>query len=82
MCSGARRAHVRGARSDVSARGVDAILEISHRFTQAVMTSPPFRLFLERSLDGASRTADAGRGVHERTVALQREIFGEAFAGR
>jgi Tetracyclin repressor-like, C-terminal domain len=65
----------------VSTRGVEAILEISYRFTEAVMTFPPFRLFLEREPQTALRVllTPAG-GVHERTVALQREIFGEAFA--
>jgi AcrR family transcriptional regulator len=71
------------ARRDVSTRGVEAILEISYRFTEAVMTFPPFRLFLEREPQTALRVllTPAG-GVHERTVALQREIFGEAFAER
>jgi AcrR family transcriptional regulator len=71
------------ARRDVTRTGVEAILEISHRFTEAVMTSPPFRRFLEQEPQTALRVllTPAG-GVHERTVALQREIFGEAFAGQ
>jgi AcrR family transcriptional regulator len=71
------------ARRDLTLSGVDAILEISHRFTDAVMTSPPFRGFLEQEPQTALRVllTPAG-GVHERSVALQREIFSEAFAGR
>jgi AcrR family transcriptional regulator len=71
------------ARSDVSATGVDAVLAISHRFGDALTSSAPFRRFLESEPQTALRVllTPAG-GVHERAVALQREIFGEAFAGR
>ena len=67
------------ARREVTWRGVDAILEISHRFTEAVTTSPPFRRFLEREPQTALRVllTPAG-GVHDRTVAMQRAIFAEA----
>ena len=70
------------AREDVTVRGVDAILEISHRFTESLMTSAPFRRFLEQEPQTAMRVllTPAG-GVHERTVALNREIFAEAFEG-
>ena len=53
------------ARNGVSSHGVDAILEISHRFTEAVMTSPPFRRFLEQEPQTALRVllTPAG-GVH------------------
>lgn len=70
------------ARREVTSRGVDAILEISHRFTEAVTTSPPFRRFLEQEPQTALRVllTPAG-GVHERAVALHRELFAEAFAG-
>jgi AcrR family transcriptional regulator len=70
------------ARRSVSARGVDAILEISRRFTKAVTMSPPFRRFLEQEPQTALRVllTPAG-GVHARAVALHREIFAEAFEG-
>ena len=35
------------ARGRVRGRGVDAILEISHGFTESVLTAAPFRRFLE-----------------------------------
>jgi AcrR family transcriptional regulator len=70
------------ARRDVSSRGIDAIIAISHRFTESVMTAAPFRRFLETEPQTALRVllTPAG-GVHARTVALQREIFAEAFEG-
>mgnify|MGYP006392029847 CR=1 FL=1 len=47
------------------------------------MTSPPFRRFLEEEPQTALRVLLTPAGaVHERTVALQREIFSEAFAGQ
>jgi AcrR family transcriptional regulator len=71
------------ARRGVSGRGVDAIITISHRFTESVMTAAPFRRFLEREPQTALRVllTPAG-GVHARAVALHREIFAEAFEGR
>jgi AcrR family transcriptional regulator len=71
------------ARSAVTCRGVDAILEISHRFTESVTTSGPFRRFLEEEPQTALRVllTPAG-GVHARAVALHREIFAEAFDGQ
>lgn len=70
------------ARRDVTGRGLDAIITISHRFTEGVMTSAPFRRFLETEPQTALRVllTPAG-GVHTRTVAVQREILAEAFAG-
>ena len=70
------------ARRDVAGRGLDAIITISHRFTESVMTSGPFRRFLETEPQTALRVllTPAG-GVHARTVAVQREILAEAFAG-
>jgi hypothetical protein len=71
------------ARRGVSGRGVDAIIEISHEFTESVMTAAPFRRFLEMEPQTALRVllTPAG-GVHARAVALHREIFTEAFEGR
>ena len=71
------------ARRAVTRRGVDAILEISHRFTESVTAAAPFRRFLEQEPQTAMRVllTPAG-GVHARAVALHREIFAEAFAGR
>ena len=71
------------ARREVRSRGVDAILEISDRFTETVTDAGPFRLFLEREPQTALRVllTPAG-GVHERAVAIHREIFAEAFRGR
>ena len=71
------------ARRSVTGRGVDAILEISHRFSESVMAEGPFRRFLEREPQTALRVllTPAG-GVHERAVALHREIFAAAFEGR
>jgi AcrR family transcriptional regulator len=71
------------ARRAVTCRGVDAILEISHRFTESVTAAAPFRRFLEQEPQTAMRVllTPAG-GVHARAVALHREIFAEAFAGR
>ena len=71
------------ARREVRSRGVDAILEISDRFTETVTNAGPFRLFLEREPQTALRVllTPAG-GVHERAVAIHREIFAEAFRGR
>ena len=71
------------ARRGVTGTGVDAILEISRRFTEALTASLPFRRFLEQEPQMALRVllTPAG-GVHERTVALLREIFAEAFEGR
>jgi AcrR family transcriptional regulator len=70
------------ARRGVTGRGVEAILEISDRFAEAVTTAAPFRRFLEREPQTALRVllTPAG-GVHDRAVALHREIFAEAFAG-
>jgi hypothetical protein len=70
------------ARRDVRGRGVEAVIEISHRFTEGVMTAAPFRRFLETEPQTALRVllTPAG-GVHARAVALQREILTEAFAG-
>ena len=71
------------ARRGSSGGGVEAILEISHRFTESVMSFEPFRRFLESEPQTALRVllTPAG-GVHGRTVELMREIFAEAFAGR
>ena len=71
------------ARREVRSRGVDAILDISDRFTEAVTVHGPFRRFLEREPQTAVRVllTPAG-GVHERAVAFHREIFAEAFRGR
>ena len=71
------------ARREVRSRGVDAILEISDRFTETLTAAGPFRRFLECEPQTALRVllTPAG-GVHERAVALQREIFAEAFRGR
>jgi AcrR family transcriptional regulator len=70
------------ARRGVTRRGVEAILEISERFADSVTTAEPFRRFLEREPQTALRVllTPAG-GVHDRVVALHREIFAEAFAG-
>jgi AcrR family transcriptional regulator len=67
------------ARRAVASRGIDAILEISRRFTEEVMAAEPFRRFLEREPQTALRVllTPAG-GVHDRTVAMQRAIFAEA----
>ena len=71
------------ARREVRSHGVDAILEISERFTETVTAAGPFRRFLEREPQTALRVllTPAG-GVHERAVAFHREIFAEAFRGR
>lgn len=72
------------ARRDASSRGgVEAILEISRRFTESVMTAAPFRRFLAAEPETALRVllTPAG-GVHARTVALQRQVFAEAFESR
>ena len=71
------------ARRGVSSRGIDAIVTISHRFTESVQAAAPFRRFLETEPQTALRVllTPAG-GVHARTVSLQREIFAEAFAGQ
>jgi AcrR family transcriptional regulator len=63
--------------------GIDAILEVSRRFTGEVMAAEPFRRFLEREPQTALRVllTPAG-GLHERTVAMQRAIFADALAGR
>lgn len=70
------------ARRRVRGRGVDAILEISRGFTESVMTATPFRRFLEEEPQTALRVllTPAG-GVHERAVALHRELFADAFDG-
>jgi AcrR family transcriptional regulator len=67
------------ARRAVDGRGIDAILEVSRRFTKEVMAAEPFRRFLEREPQTALRVllTPAG-GVHDRTVAMQRAIFAEA----
>jgi AcrR family transcriptional regulator len=71
------------ARRGVAGGGVDAILEISHRFTESVMTAAPFRRFLEAEPQTALRVLLTPAGaVHARTVELMREIFADAFAGR
>jgi AcrR family transcriptional regulator len=71
------------ARGRVRGRGVDAILEISHAFTEAVMTAVPFRRFLAEEPQTAMRVLLTPAGsVHERAVALHRELFAEAFEGR
>jgi AcrR family transcriptional regulator len=71
------------ARSGVAGGGVDAILEVSRRFTDALTSSEPFRRFLENEPQTALRVLLTPAGnVHSRTVALQRDVFGEAFAGR
>ena len=71
------------ARRGVSGGGIDAVIAISRRFTESVLTAAPFRRFLETEPQTALRVllTPAG-GVHARTVALQREILAEAFAGR
>jgi AcrR family transcriptional regulator len=71
------------ARRGLTEGGVDAVLEISRRFTEAVMSAAPFRRFLEQEPQTALRVllTPAG-GVHERAVALHREIFAEMFDGR
>ena len=70
------------ARREVRSSGVDAILEISGRFTETVTGAGPFRRFLEREPQTALRVllTPAG-GVHQRAVALHREIFADAFRG-
>jgi AcrR family transcriptional regulator len=71
------------ARVGISGGGVEAILEISRRFTETLTSSAPFRRFLESEPQTALRVLLTPAGnVHTRTVVLQREIFGEAFAGR
>lgn len=71
------------ARRGISSGGVEAILEISHRFTESVTTSVPFRRFLEAEPQTALRVLLTPAGaVHARTVDLMRTIFAEAFAGR
>jgi AcrR family transcriptional regulator len=67
------------ARRAVDGRRIDAILEVSRRFTEEVMAAEPFRRFLEREPQTALRVllTPAG-GVHDRTVAMQRAIFAEA----
>ena len=71
------------ARRGISSHGVEAILEISRRFTESATTSLPFRRFLAAEPATALRVllTPAG-GVHARTVAMQREIFADAFQGR
>jgi len=71
------------ARAAASARGVDAILEISRRFFHGVMAAEPFRRFLGAEPETALRVllTPAG-GVHERAVAMQREVFDEAIEER
>ena len=61
------------ARHGLDRSGIDAILEVSRRFTEEVMSAEPFRLFLEREPQTALRVllTPAG-GVHARTVAMQR----------
>lgn len=55
------------ARGRVKGRGVDAILEISHGFTEAVMTAAPFRRFLAEEPQTAMRVLlTPAEGVHER----------------
>jgi AcrR family transcriptional regulator len=70
------------ARREVDGSGIEAILEISRRFTEEVRSAEPFRRFLEREPQTALRVllTPAG-GVHDRTVAMQRTIFAEALAG-
>jgi len=67
------------ARAATSVRGIDAILEISHRFFDGVMGAQAFRRFVAAEPETALRVllTPAG-GVHERAVALQREVFVEA----
>jgi AcrR family transcriptional regulator len=70
------------AREGVAGGGIEAILEVSRRFTAVLTSSEPFRRFLEREPQTALRVLLTPAGnVHARTVALQREIFAEAFAG-
>src|SRR4051794_6270019 len=56
------------ARGEVDGGGIEAILEISRRFTEEVMSAAPFRRFLEREPQTALRVllTPAG-GVHDRT---------------
>ena len=70
------------ARLGVEGSGIDAILEISRRFTEEVMAAEPFRRFLEREPQTALRVllTPAG-GVHDRTVAMQRAIFADVLSG-
>ena len=70
------------ARQRLDGSGIDAILEVSRRFTEEVMSAEPFRRFLEREPQTALRVllTPAG-GVHDRTVVMQRAIFAEALAG-
>lgn len=78
----AEQTYVR-ARTDVTGGGVDAILEVSHRFTEALTASAPFRRFLENEPQTALRVLLTPAGnVHARTVGLWRELFADAFAGR
>jgi AcrR family transcriptional regulator len=81
LWSFAERAFER-ARRDLDFEGVDAILEVSRRFTGDVMSAEPFRRFLEREPQTALRVllTPAG-GVHERTVVMQRAIFADVLAG-
>ena len=79
----AERTYEQARRGISAGGGVDAILELSHRFTESVMSFQPFRRFLEAEPQTALRVLLTPAGdVHARTVALQREIFAEAFAGR
>jgi AcrR family transcriptional regulator len=62
--------------------GIDAILEVSRRFTEEVMSAEPFRRFLEREPQTALRVLLTPAGdVHDRTVVMQRAIFAEALTG-
>jgi AcrR family transcriptional regulator len=71
------------ARRGLTGGGVDAVLEVSHRFTESLMSAQPFRRFLEAEPQTALRVLLTPAGnVHARTVELMREIFAEAFAGR
>ncbi|GAA4954597.1 QsdR family transcriptional regulator [Actinoplanes utahensis] len=66
------------ARRQRTRAGVDGAIEVTHRFTAALLSAEPFRRFLAGEPEAAARIllTSAG-GLTERVVAAQHEIFQE-----
>jgi len=67
------------ARKERTGTGIDGVLEVTRRFCTRLLAAEPFRAFLAAEPDTAARVLfTAAGGVHQRTVAVQKQILVEA----
>jgi hypothetical protein len=67
------------ARQERTSTGIDGVLEVTRRYCARLLGAEPFRAFLAAEPETAARVlfTPAG-GVHQRVVAVQKEILVEA----